>query len=501
MLYSIFLLLYIEQTISVNIVLSFDDALAEHAQVATDLSTLGAKGVFYVNSGRIVLSQSSQSSQYMNLNQLQSIKALGHEIGGHTLTHANLSALTYSQQFAEICNDRDQLLSWGFDVTNFAYPFGNNNEDTFNIIGQCGYNSARDSGGIRSTTSCLSCPKSESQVPGNPLQLRSISYRTTMGPSELIWYVTEADNDPLYATGTLIFVFHEYGNNYVGSSVTSYITPAQLAQFVIWLQQNNVPINTLNNIINNRVYPNFASMNSQNVQNPNLRNLSVGMTFDFATSDHYNVSTYLEQYDMRGTFFVNAPNIGLSGYLNKQTLKKMQRNGHEIGSATLNNVRLSTLSLTDQQYQIKANRDLLIAQGFVPPTSFMWPFGDEISALFDTLKQYGFARARDIGGMKGLTSCLLCPSALELPFVQSSQKFAIRSINVNSQVKLGNLIWQIWQAENWMLANPTKNAIIVFKWETVCQGCQFSPDTFNQFLRWLYPRKQIGTINDKITIV
>lgn len=479
------LFLFVLQSRSLNIVLSFDDALVEHHQVATDLSTLNTKGVFYINSGRI------GTPNYLTLSQLQSIYALGHEIGGHTLTHANLSSLSYVDQFNEICNDRDQLLLWGFNSSSFAFPFGNNDENTFNIIGQCGYNSARDSGGIRTLTSCLSCPKSESQIPSNLLQLRSVSYRTSMGVSQLQWFVTEANNDPLYTSGTLIFVFHEYGTKYVGSTVTSYITPNQLGEFVNWLYlQNGITITTLDNIINKRVYPNFANLSSNLFSNQ----LNIAFSFDFGTSDHLNVSTTLEQFDMRGTFFVSSSNIGVPGYLNKQSLKKLEQRGHEIAGTTLSQVRLSQLSLSDQTYQIKTNRDFLVSLGF-NVSSFMWPYGDDVSTLYDVLKSLKYDRARDIGGIKSPNSCLSCPVSIGLP---QTQPYLMRAINVNSSVKTGQLFWHIWQAENWALTNPSKNSLLVFKFETVCDQCQFSPQSFLQFIRWLYPRQKIGTINQLI---
>lgn len=62
-------------------------------------------------------------------------------------------------------------------------------------------------------------------------------------------------------------------------------------------------------------------------------------------------------------------------------------------------------------------------------------------------------------------------------------------------------MWQTWQAENWAAANPGMKSMLIFKFETVCNGCQFSPTVFSQFLQWLYPRLKIGTSNEKINIV
>lgn len=202
--------------VSLNVVLTFDDARLDHYQVSLDLDSKGVKGTFYVNSNRV------GESDRLSLPQLSSIAYRGHEIGGHTMNHANLSSLAYAQQFTEVCGDRDRLLSWGFNTTNFAYPFGLETSASYDILSRCGYNGARDSGGIRGNSSCTSCPKSDSIPPLNPQLIRSISYRSSMGVSGLQWYVQNALNDPLYADGFIAFVFHEYGNY---SGIDSAILP------------------------------------------------------------------------------------------------------------------------------------------------------------------------------------------------------------------------------------------------------------------------------------
>lgn len=236
----------------VTVVLTFDDGLQEHYQVYLDLESRHVKASFFINSMRI------GTPNYLTKSQLDIMHSNGHEIGGHTLNHANLSSLSYTAQETEICNDRDRLLELGYNVTNFVYPFGIDTAESFSILSNCGYNGARDSGGIRSNTSCLSCPKSENQIFSNPLQIRSVPYYKNVGVNGMKWYVTSADEDILFSSGVLVFIFHEYGNY---PTVSSAISPTELLEFVDWLKQRNTSIALLNNFTRPHVYPNFKNMN------------------------------------------------------------------------------------------------------------------------------------------------------------------------------------------------------------------------------------------------
>ncbi len=228
----------------------------------------------------------------MSLDQVQSISLRGHEIGGHTLTHSYLTQMTFAQQKAEICTDRNQLLALGLSVTNFAFPFGADTLDSPDILSQCGYNGARDSGGIRGNTSCTACPKSDSIIPANPFLIRSVPYSSTVGVEGMKWYVQQALTDPLYAGGVLPFIFHEYG---VNTGAASGISPTELLQFIDWaMSQSNVVFNTLDSVVNKRVYPNFDLMPIPPVSA--LGKPYVAFTFDFATNDHMNVSQLWEQH-------------------------------------------------------------------------------------------------------------------------------------------------------------------------------------------------------------
>lgn len=332
---------------AVSVVLTFDDGLDTHYQASLDMNSRNVKATFFVNSFRV------DTPNYLTKMQLDLIYLNGHEIGGHTLNHANLTALNYTEQETQICNDRDQFLTWGYNVTNFAYPFGSDTNVSVQILASCGYNGARDSGGIRANTSCLSCPKSERIVPTNPLQIRSVPYYKNVGIAGMKWYVEQADADVSFSSGFLSFIFHEYG---IYPNINSAISPSELLEFIDWLLSRNISIVTLNTFTSKYVHPNFKNMP---LPNSSSNNFSVAFTFDSGTSDYLNVSSMLEAYDFRGTFFVSACSIGQQGFLSSADLRLLQSKNHEIGGTTLNGGSLNGLSLEDQTIQIQANYNIL----------------------------------------------------------------------------------------------------------------------------------------------
>ena len=90
--------------------LTFDDTLTDQFQVAAMASARGMHVTFYVNSGRVNL------ASFMSQGQLLSIQQQGHEIAGHTVSHADLPTLDPDEETRQICNDRVALLGLGFNV-------------------------------------------------------------------------------------------------------------------------------------------------------------------------------------------------------------------------------------------------------------------------------------------------------------------------------------------------------------------------------------------------
>ena len=461
--------------------ITFDDGWADNLEAAQMMQSFGVMGTFYINSGRV-----GAGPQRMTLAELNQIYAMGHEIGGHTGLHQKLTNFNPTQQKQIICGDRQQLLDWGFNTTSFAYPYGANTPDSMRILSECGYNSARDSGGIRTNDSCANCPGGDYVPPQNPLQMRSVSYRAVMGVPGLKWYVQQAQAEESF-NAWLIFIFHEFGN-YDPLVKISRITPNEFTEFLNWIQfEENVDLVRISdNIETNVVQPIFDLTQPP----PETGTPYIVLTFDDGTPDHMAVADTLEQFGMRGVFYINSANIGQPGFLTIENLQNLQQRGHEIGGHSKTGAKLWQLTAQQQQDEICNDKIQLESWG-LSISSFAWPYGGN-NAVLETIAQgCGYGWARDVGGLLTPQSCSLCPSSVALPFGSNSMK--LRSFIVKSYHTLGNIIWQIWRAEERGGTSEDPRVLILI-FEKICNGCAFSPGELTKLLTWIKPRFARRTI-------
>ena len=99
------------------------------------LAAHGMRGTYYINTGDM---------WGMSWSQIHDLADAGHEIGGHTLDHADLTSLSTAEATRQVCDDRNNLIAQGFTATSFAYPYGRNNASVQQVVRNCGYTSARD---------------------------------------------------------------------------------------------------------------------------------------------------------------------------------------------------------------------------------------------------------------------------------------------------------------------------------------------------------------------
>jgi peptidoglycan/xylan/chitin deacetylase (PgdA/CDA1 family) len=122
--------------------LTLDDCFSNQYAVRSMLARRSMHATFYVNSALVGL------PGRMKWGQLFDLAANGHEIGGHGVEHVQLTALSEGEAAREISDDRQALISHGFDTTDFAYPYGTYNKRIGSIVQRCGYRSARRSWGL-----------------------------------------------------------------------------------------------------------------------------------------------------------------------------------------------------------------------------------------------------------------------------------------------------------------------------------------------------------------
>lgn len=255
----------------VAVTLSFDDANADQSAAVSILDAAGLKGTFYVPSGFI------GAAGYLTRAQLTSMAASGHEIGGHTVNHTDLTTVTPAEASRQVCTDRATLTSWGFPVTSFAYPYAGVNAAAEAAVSACGYNSARGLGDIETPFGCAGCGFAETVPPGDPFYIKAPDQvATTWTLDNLKATVTNAET----TGGWVELTFHHVCATACDVDGLS-VTPATLTAFTTWLAArsatNNTTVKTVNQVIGGAVKPVVGGTTTpapgpgvNGVQNPSL---------------------------------------------------------------------------------------------------------------------------------------------------------------------------------------------------------------------------------------
>ena len=209
--------------------LTFDDGQATHRSVATMLGTRGMRGTFYIKSAMV-----GSSSYYMTWPQIHEVFDAGHEIGGHTLHHTNLTKVNLSTATTEVCDDRQALIGQGLGpVSSFAYPEAGVSSTAEDVVRSCGYTSGRDVGNLFGAD--CPCPYAETIPPRDAYRLRTPDGATSSTTlADLQASVTNAET---HGGGWVPLVFHGICDN--SCTGTNSVTVATFTAFLDWLQQRS----------------------------------------------------------------------------------------------------------------------------------------------------------------------------------------------------------------------------------------------------------------------
>jgi peptidoglycan/xylan/chitin deacetylase (PgdA/CDA1 family) len=210
--------------------LTFDDGQATQYPAVRDLlASRGMHGTFFINSAKV-----GTSDFYLTWDQVAALAADGNEIGGHTLTHADLTgtSLPEAEKRRQVCEDRQNLIARGYDPVTFAYPGGGTDILAESIVRDCGYGTGRAVGGIVSPNWCPNCgsPRAETLPPANPFATRTPSFGSgelTLAAMQNV--ITQAE----LAGGWVPLVFH--GVCETATCGTGWVRPSTLAALMDWL--------------------------------------------------------------------------------------------------------------------------------------------------------------------------------------------------------------------------------------------------------------------------
>jgi peptidoglycan/xylan/chitin deacetylase (PgdA/CDA1 family) len=114
------------------VILNFDDnRKSQFTQAKPILDKYGFKATFYV-----VCKYLDNKKGYMNWTDLETLHKEGHDIGSHTMNHADLSDSSIKSLEYQIGRSKDCLKEHGINATSFAYPFdrASDNKTVINIV-------------------------------------------------------------------------------------------------------------------------------------------------------------------------------------------------------------------------------------------------------------------------------------------------------------------------------------------------------------------------------
>jgi len=244
--------------------LTFDDGNADQSAATAILDAAGLKGTFFITTGWI------GASNYLTVPQLTAMKASGHEIAGHTVSHPDLATLSASEVTKQICQGRDTLDSWGFPTTDFAYPFASVTPAIETAVSACGFNSARNLGDTFTRFGGTAGLFAETIPPADAFQTRAPDeVDSTWTLADLQKTVTDAETS---GGGWVQLTFHHVCDTAPGvcDPLNLTITPTIFQQFVDWLKvrtptsagsTTNTTVKTVQEVIGGTVKPLVTSTN------------------------------------------------------------------------------------------------------------------------------------------------------------------------------------------------------------------------------------------------
>ena len=216
--------------------LSWDDGRASQIGSVALQQTRGFAATYFLSSNLI-----GTDPYYLDRAAVDLIHAAGNEIGGHGDAHVDLTTVDIATATRLICADRSRAVSWYADAgRSFAYPFGSYTAALEAAVAGCGYTSGRVVGGIRTASSCQSCPPAETIPPADPYALRttsSVRNTTTLGDLQAL--VNQGDG------GWVMPIFHD-----LGGTGTYSIDPGLYGAFLDWLAARpNTVVRTVGEVI------------------------------------------------------------------------------------------------------------------------------------------------------------------------------------------------------------------------------------------------------------
>lgn len=110
------------------------------------------------------------------------------------------------------------------------------------------------------------------------------------------------------------------------------------------------------------------------------------------------IAYYLDEYGIKGTFYIVCDWVGKPGYLTWQQIKMLDRRGHMIGSHSMSHpADLKMLHDGQLFYEIQTSKDVIEAALGHKITSFCYPRGRADERVRQIVANAGYVNARITG--------------------------------------------------------------------------------------------------------
>ena len=144
--------------------LTFDDGFVDnHDTLAPLLAELTVPATVFVVSGWLGKPhQTAPWTRVVNVEELRALHELGVEIGAHSITHPDLSELTYDEARAELEGSKEALeRELGAPVEVAAYPYGRAGDDAVRAARDAGFKAACAASGLGSWDTPYHLPRQD----------------------------------------------------------------------------------------------------------------------------------------------------------------------------------------------------------------------------------------------------------------------------------------------------------------------------------------------------
>ncbi len=167
---------------------------------------------------------------FMTPDELRALQSEQHEIGGHTQTHADLTAVSLQEAQVEVSGSQQDFIAGGFaPLRSFAYPLGDNNDAIQNFVHSAGYTSGRGTveglNGKNANRYALMSKMVMSDTPMSQIQ-------------QLI-------NGAVAGHSWLILTFHQILPAGTPGATSYTSTPERLGEILNYLTKNNISVSTV----------------------------------------------------------------------------------------------------------------------------------------------------------------------------------------------------------------------------------------------------------------